>query len=49
MNPFMEALLGEKKNKTIFSPLIGEWDIEWVDGKGTDGKAKPHLMAERAG
>ena len=37
MNNFFEALIGEKsESKNIFSPLIGEWEIEWVDGKGTE-------------
>ncbi|MDO4772806.1 MAG: hypothetical protein Q4A72_04530 [Bacillota bacterium] len=45
MNHFMEALLGEKsENSTIFSPLIGEWDIEWVDGKGTENER--HVIGE---
>ncbi len=34
---FYKALVGEKSNKkNIFSDLIGEWDMEWVDGKGTE-------------
>ena len=42
---FYKALVGEKSNKkNIFSDLIGEWDIEWVDGKGTENKR--HVIGE---
>lgn len=42
---FYKALVGEKKQKkNIFSDLIGEWDIEWVDGKGTEKER--HVIGE---
>ncbi len=42
---FYKALIGEKSNKkNIFSDLIGEWDIEWVDGKGTENER--HVIGE---
>ena len=42
---FYKALVGEKKQKkNIFSDLIGEWDIEWVDGKGTEKER--HIIGE---
>ena len=45
MNNFFEALVGEKaESKNIFSPLIGEWEIEWVDGKGTEKER--HVIGE---
>src|SRR3712207_8441757 len=45
MDNFYEALIGKKsKKKTIFSPLIGEWEIEWIDGKGTENER--HVIGE---
>ena len=45
MNNFFEALVGEKaESKNIFSPLIGEWEIEWIDGKGTEKER--HVIGE---
>ncbi|EJP21759.1 hypothetical protein HMPREF1142_1937 [Peptostreptococcaceae bacterium AS15] len=45
MNKFFEALVGENtENKNIFTPLLGEWEIEWVDGKGTENER--HVIGE---
>lgn len=42
---FYKALIGEKSDKkNIFSDLIGEWDIEWVDGKDTENER--HVIGE---
>ena len=42
---FYEALIGEDNNqKNIFSDLIGAWEIEWVDGKGTENER--HVIGE---
>lgn len=42
---FYKALVGKKSDKkNIFSDLIGEWDIEWVDGKGTENER--HVIGE---
>ncbi|KYM46585.1 hypothetical protein [Fusobacterium necrophorum] len=45
MDNFYKALIGKKsKKKTIFSDLIGEWEIEWIDGKGTENER--HVIGE---
>jgi len=45
MSKFFEALVGENtENKNIFTPLLGEWEIEWVDGKGTENER--HVIGE---
>ncbi len=45
MSKFFEALVGENtENKNIFTPLLGEWEIEWVDGKGTENER--HVKGE---
>lgn len=42
MNDFETALVSPGKNSLIpeednwFGPLVGTWDIEWVDGHGTE-------------
>lgn len=39
MNTFFEALAGVEENEgsyKLFGQFIGEWDFEWVDGKGTE-------------
>ena len=42
MNDFETALVSPEKNSLIpeednwFGPLVGTWDIEWVDGHGTE-------------
>lgn len=42
---FYKALIGERSAKrNIFSDLIGEWDIEWVEGKGTENER--HVIGE---
>ncbi|MBS6062493.1 hypothetical protein [Criibacterium bergeronii] len=34
---FYNALIGEENDtQTIFDPLIGDWELEWVDSKNTD-------------
>lgn len=44
-NKFFEALIGEKsESESIFAPLIGEWEIEWIDGKGTEKER--HVIGE---
>ncbi len=41
MNEFGNALLSEKPNEEykdklmLFGQFVGEWDFEWIDGKGT--------------
>lgn len=45
MDEFCRALIGEKlDSKTMFSPFIGEWEIEWIDGKGTENER--HVIGE---
>ena len=45
MSKFFEALVGENtENKNIFTPFLGEWEIEWVDGKGTENER--HVIGE---
>lgn len=41
MSTFIDALIGEesapkKEHYDLFGQFIGEWDFEWVDGKGTE-------------
>ena len=42
MNDFETALVSPGKNSLMpekdnwFGPLVGTWDIEWVDGHGTE-------------
>ena len=43
---FYNALTGDKNSQdNIFSDLIGEWEFEWIDGKGTDNER--HVPGER--
>jgi len=41
MSIFIDALIGEngvdlKEPYNLFGQFVGEWDFEWVDGKGTE-------------
>lgn len=36
---FFNALRGEiRKKENIFSIFVGEWEFDWIDGKGTDNE-----------